>query len=336
MRVAENPLRDLPEVSGLLPNIADPEPETAEFAAAEVRAQATHDIGAMPWLPQLPDAWMSDVYGQIDAAERKYAAPNRLKDEYGPGVASEDDDVKEVIGNGDYLFSAVHATKSIRASDGKLGFADVGTAGLTAVLAEKYGRGFIMAGRQTGSAAIDEAHPLKTRMQPYIAEASGFLDVHGCASHLFVNPGDKFNVHAHLGLGENPSEELRDFASDIVRFGRNELGLYVVVGNNQSYYSQRGTGLRRNEDGVPYTGQLAGSKPNMMNNFVRREFETAGRAALSMQVELSGFNRLLAADVSRKDPRTDVISVALGYQLLQHIVESSLEQPRTTKSNMVE
>jgi len=331
MNVAENPLRNLPEVTMPLPEFTDPQPDTEEFAAAEVRSQATHDITAMPWLPQLPDDWMNDIYDRIDTAERKYAAPNRLRSDYEIGTATEDDEIGEVSGQGNYLFSAVHSTKAIRRETGKLGFADIGTAGLTAVLAEEHGRGFIMRGRQTGSAAIDEEHPLKTRMQPFIPEADGFLDVHGCTSTPFVRPEDRVNLHAHLGLGENPSEALREFASEIVRFGRNELGLYVVVGNDQRYYSQRGTGVRREEDGTPYTGQLGGTKPNMMNNFVRREMAAVGTVAPSLQIELSGFNRLLAVDSTKKDRRTDVISVALGYKLLEHIVKRSLAEPIETR-----
>jgi hypothetical protein len=70
----------------------------------------------------------------------------------------------------------------------------------------------------------------------------------------------------------------------------------------------------------------------MMNNFVRREMAAAGHVAPSLQVELSGFNRLLALNstATRKDRRTDVVGVALGYALLEHIVERSLAEPLET------
>lgn len=329
MLTPDNLVAHIPDAPVALLDLADPRPGTVEYAAAVTRGVATQDISALPWLPQLPDESMQELYDRIEAAERQYAAPNLLNAEYGPGTATEPNEIGEVHGAGEFLFTAVHATRALRRDTGKLGFPDTGTAGLTAVLAENFGHGYILRGQQTGSAAIDETHPIKNTILPHMATASGFMDVHGAASNLFVGSTDAFNVSAHLGLGENPDEELLDFAHDVARWARTELGLYAIVGNEQQYYSQKKNEpgepvLRREDDGTAYRGSLAGSKPHMMNNFVRRQFAVHGNPALSLQVELAGLNRLTPLDTSSKSERTRVVGVALGYQLLKHIVERSV------------
>lgn len=332
MFLSENLVADAPLQPIELHDIPDPIPGSVEHTAAEVRARARYDISAMPWLPQGPDDWMNDIYERIEAAERKYAAPNLLSDEYKDGTAEKDDDIAHVQGNGNFLFTAPHATQTIRAATGRLGFADKGTGGMTAVLAEDFGNGFIMTGRQTMSPVAEEKHPLKDAVKPFIPDASGFIDVHACNSRFFVRPTDRYNVHASLGLGENPSEALWEFGHAVMKYGRNELGLYVIVGNEQEYYSQLSpTELKRNEDGTAFHHALAGPKPQMMNNFVRRELAAAGRVAASLQVELSAFNYPSAIDSElKKDRRTKVIATALGYKLFEHIVQRALAEPPET------
>lgn len=330
---AENPIAAAPLEPIALPDIPNPAPGTAEYVAAKVRDRARYDISAMPWLPQGPDDWMNDIYDRVEAAERKYVTPHLRDDEYKDGTARRNDDIAHVSGRGNFLFTAPHATKAMRvANGGKLGFADKGTAGMTAVLAEEFGDGFIVTGRQTKNPVANPEHPLKDAVRPYVPAATGFVDVHASASHLFVRPTDRYNVHASLGLGENPSQALREFGHAVMRYARNELGLYVIIGNEQEYYSQRSPAeLKRNEDGSAYRHRLAGSRPNMMNNFVRRELAAAGRVAPALQVELSAFNLVSPIDSTlKRDRRTRVIAVALGYKLFEHIVERALNEPPET------
>ncbi len=319
---AENLVRNLTETPiPVDPDLVDPTPGTTEYEAAEIRAEAVNHIGAMPWLPQGPDTWMRDIYDRVVVMERRLAAPNLQSAEYGPGTAEREDAVAESIGAGRYLFTAVHATRTKRRVTGELGFPDTGTAGLAAVLAEDHGRAFIMTGRQTGSAAMDPEHPIKDAVREHLAAATGFLDIHGCASHLFTDPKHPFNLHASIGLGIDASDQERELALDVQRFGRS-LGLYVVIGNDQWYHSQLddSTQLKRNVDGTAYTGQLAGAKPNMMVNYVRGLLRDLGRAAVpSLQMELAGLLRVTPEDASKKDERTKVVGVALGFALLDYI-----------------
>lgn len=327
----ENLVASAPIEPLVLGDIPDPALGTAAHEAASVRAHATRDISAMPWLPQLPDNWMGDIYDRIEAAERHYVAPHLRSEEYELGTAKKDDDIAHVPGKGSFLFTAPHATKTIRFATGKLGFADRGTGGMTAVLAEEHGDGFIMTGRQTSSPVSEPHHPLKDAILPYVEDASGFIDVHACASHLFVQPTDTYNLHASIGLGEAPSEALREFAHAAMRYAREELGLYVVVGNEQDYYSQMSTTeLKRNGDGTAYRNRLAGVKPNMLNNYVRRQFASAGKVAAALQVELSAFNHIGSVDSDKRDRCTQIVAVALGYKFLSHLVDQAVSDPPET------
>lgn len=332
MSLEVNPVAVVPVEPINLASIENPKPGSIEFKASKKRDEAKSSLEAMPWLPQGADDWMTDIYERLEQAEREYVAPHLLTAEYADGTAIVENEIALVHGSGSFLFTAPHATKPIRAATGKLGFPDYGTAGLTAVLAEEFGNGLIMRGRQTGSAAIDPNHPLKTAVDPYLAEATGFIDVHACASHLFVRPSDDFNVFASIGLGEDPSEALTEFAHDVARSARRDLGLYVIVGNEQQYYSQQSAGIyRRNDDDTSYVGRLAGQKPNMMNNYVRRGFRDLGKVATALQVEVATLGCVTPMDgSSKKDRRTRVVMASLGYKLFESIVERAINNPPET------
>lgn len=325
----------------VLADIPNPAPGSAEAEAADVRRKATHDISAMPWLPQLPDQWMGEVYDRLFDAERNYAAPNLLQGDYLDGTATEEDSIVQVTGPGDMLFAAVHATKTRRKDPAnpvlrKIGFPDTGTAALASVLAEDFGRAFIMNGRQTGNAAVDEEHPIKKVLMPHIPAASGFLDVHGCASHLFTDPRHRFNVHASVGLGLDPDDTLRDLAHTIMRYGRSELGLHVIIGNDQEYYSQQNPALvpKRNADGTAYRHRLAALKPTMLTNVVRAAAARQGHYVPTMQIELAGINRLTALDDTSypKNEKSRVVGAALGYQLMRYATEQLESLGRQTNN----
>src|SRR5262245_55748097 len=247
----QSPFASMPLSRELAP-IGDPRPGTPEAEMASLRHSRAVDVGSMYWLPQLPDEWARTIYERVDEAERHYVAPHRLNAEYADGTATRENDVAEVVGvvEGGVIFTAEHATKTPRLDKEtgtfSMGFADDGTAGMAAVLAEDLGQGYIMRGRQTRPLADDE-FALKPYILRALPDSEGFISVHGCSSRAFVDPTDPTGIHAYLGLGIDPTDAERAYAEEIVQYGRNELGLYVVMGNDQKYYVQTGPGgaLRR-------------------------------------------------------------------------------------------
>lgn len=326
-----SPYAGLPLAEELQP-IEDPAPGTAEAIMAEWRHTRATDTRAMAWLPQLPDEWAHAIHTRVVAAEQTYAAPSRQSEEYLNGTASCEDDVAEVIGRPHgMLFSAEHATKTPRLNKEtggfEMGFADVGTAGMAAVLGEDWGRAFIMRGRQTKPLA-DPDFAAKAHILAALSQHDGFVSVHGCSSRAFVRATDPTGIHAHIGLGIDPTDAERDYAEQVVRYGREELGLYVVTGNDQPYYVQAGPDgrLRRNKDGTPYRGQLAAQKPYMTTNFVRQALRETGRSSTrAIQVEAAPLLLPTAVDgPSSKDHKAEVMGVAFGYLLLSKAAELAI------------
>lgn len=308
-----------------LVEIPDPTEGTIEYDAAVQRDESTRSITAMPWLPQLPDTWAQDIYDRIEYHERTIAAPNLLEADYGEGTAQHPDELAIVTtdGEGRYVFSAEHATCPTSVLTGKYRYPDAGTGGLAAVLAEEHGTAVIARGLQTTNVPSVESHPLKDEMIKHLPGSDGFLSVHGKAAGMFTRPTDRAEVHACLGLGIEPSDELRDFAHAIMRAARDDLGLYVVLSNDQECYIQkpRETGLKRLEDGSVKRSQLAGLKSTMTNNVARRYLAEINNPAPSLQVEMTNLLRFTPLDVYPKDQKSRVIGVALGYKLMERIVE---------------
>lgn len=307
-------------------NIADPVPGTAQYDNAIERDKSTRDITAMPWLPQLPDQWAIDLHERIVEAERRYAAPNLAKRDYEIGTATEPDQIAIVPGAGDYLFTAEHATTPYSLKDKKMrSFPDAGTGGLAAVLAEDYGIALIMRGRQTSNVPSDVNHPIKPKIRQQLGRATGFLSVHGKAPGMFVRENDRAEIHACIGLGREPSEQLIEFSHTIARIVREDLGLYVVLSNEQPAYIQHryGTDLKRRDDGTPKISQLAATKPvESTATFANRILQEQGRAIPAFQMELT--NLLCATpldDENVKDKKSRIIGVALGYKLFEKVVE---------------
>lgn len=323
----KNIIAEAPETSLLLGDIPDSKPNSPEIEAAEVRRRAIHDISAFPWLPQLPDDWVNDIYEQLEEAER-IASPSLIQEEYRTGSARYADQVVVINGSGSMLFAAPHATQTMR-KDPKnpenriLGFPDTGTAALAKVIAPSHGHSFVMNGLQTSNAAVDPEHPIRHAIKPYITDASGFLDIHGCSPHLYVRPRDRYNMHASIGLGTDPSERDWQLAENIRNYARETLGLYAIIGNHQEYYSQNNETLqpKRNKEGSVYRNRLAALKPTMLTNFVRNS--TSGTIP-SLQIELSGTCRLTPLDDDRypKDERTRRFGAALGFKLIEYAADA--------------
>ena len=305
-------------------NITTDTPEHALSAIARTRSE--YDVTSMPWLPQLPEQWAIDLYDRIEEAERQFASPTRLEADYYNGTANEPDQI-EVVQSGDprtgVLFTAEHATKPISVVTGKIRFPDAGTGGLAAVLAEEYGTAIIPVGMQTTNVPSVEAHPLKDMMKEFLPTADGFISVHGMARGKFMKPSDRTEIQASLGLGIEPSEQLREFGQQIVKLAQEDLGLYVVIGNDGDYYVQKegSSDIKLDSEGAPYRNRLAALKPRMTTNFARQEAESIGRSIPTLQIELTKFLRLSAIDTETRDRSSQIIGVALGYKLLEKIVD---------------
>ncbi len=309
------------------PNISDPRPGTAEYGYALSRDESTRSISAMPWLPQVPDSdeWAKELHDRIEEAERKYIAPNLHEEEYVVGTASEPDEIALIRGEVEnpYVFSAEHATSPLGTKTNTYRFADKGTGGLAAVMAEDYGTAVIMKGRQTSGAASAVEHPLKDALRKELITAAGFLSIHAKNPGMFIHPDDEAEIHACIGLGLGFSEAQRELASKIVLAARNDLGLYVVISNDQPAYIQMpgSTGLKRLEDGTPKLSQLAALKPNMTTNFSRDYLRQIGNNVSSMQIELTPMLRVTPLEVISKDKKSRIIGAALGYKLLEKVVQ---------------
>jgi len=325
--VATNPIEARGGEPTLLLDHTEPSfPSSQELSAAETRRNAVFNIGALPWLPQLPDDKLSRIYEQLRELEHSYIGRDLVLEQYGPGTATKSNEIVTVKGGGDVVFTAAHATMNMRVNKAdrskppKFGFADTGTAALTSLLAQNHGTGLIMVGRQTGNAAADSEHVLHKAAAEHMTEARGLLDVHGCASHLYTAHSVPFNVHASIGLGLEPREIEWEIARKLVSFGR-DLGLYVIIGNEQDYYSQDNTRNlpKRNADGTLYRGRLAAGQLSMLTNTMRRGSKAPEQAKPTIQIELAGLLRLTAEDdlTYPKDKNTKIIGAALGYLLME-------------------
>jgi hypothetical protein len=167
-------------------------------------------------------------------------------------------------------------------------------------------------------------HPIKPLIAEELATATGFVAVHAKNSGMFVHPNDRAEIHACIGLGQNPTEAMLDLAERIILAIRDDLGLYAVISNIQPAYIQKpkSTQLKRVEDGSPKLSQLdAASKPTISTNFSRQTLGALGRNVSSMQVELTNLLRVTPLDGSKKDKTSRIIGVALGYRLIEKIVK---------------
>lgn len=293
-----------------------------EHAAARQRTASTTSLNAMPWLPQLPEAWATEIYEQITAYERTLIAPTGAIAEYITGTASCENDLK-IVGdqpNG-ILFSAEHATRPIRTLPDRRGAADAGTGGMTALLAQNYGVGIIANGRQTSNASLVDKHPLKDALRSYLPAACGYVSVHGMYAGKFVRPDDACNLHISIGLGKNPAPpEAMTFAERLVSMAH-DMGLYAIIGNRQQYYTQLrdSVALQREADGSARRHELAAFRPQTTVNYVRGLPEAEIGTKTALQIELTSLLRPPIAACRFASRRSEIIGVALGYRFMESV-----------------
>lgn len=323
---------DFYQLHQINPYLADPTPGTLEYERALQRDAATRDLSALSWVPRA-DSTISSEHARLAGYERALVAPNRLLAEYGPGTATEDNEIyvygaDELKRNGGILFSAEHATSPGTRKDGGKTYPDTGTAALSFQLAQEFGASVIATGRQT-LPATHPTHPIKKHIAELLPAAQGFISVHGKAPGAFIRPTDESEVHAMIGLGANPTELQLDTAADIRNRARRELGLLVVTSNIQPCYIQipGATGIKRiDKDGemVAKTSALAALSEGTTTNFVRRQLASAVRGGVvALQVELANSMRLTSKDGDvKKTPETEVVGAFMGLQLMRLIART--------------
>lgn len=322
--------------TALLAAEADPAKATALATAQDERWRNAEDVRGFATLPSTTD--VPQVYAAIDTAERTLVAPNRLAVEYGPGMAAYQDHLLFTGSVPKVLIEAQHATMVVRKKTGLFGDPDHGTAGLAHRLAEhELGRAIIPIGLQSGNANVDKAHPLKDalRQEWQAGSYKGFLSVHGMRSGKTVNLLDEREVHAVIGLGNNPNGVSIEAAQEIVRRLR-EFNLNVLIGNQTPHLNFKkaegwdGEAFRdagyqletRDETGTPKAIRLAALMANSTVNFMHGIVEAAGAPKPVMQIEMARSLRLTPEDKwVRADPTATPVGVFLGYQVMATAAE---------------
>ncbi|HJQ08346.1 MAG TPA: hypothetical protein VJ836_02570 [Candidatus Saccharimonadales bacterium] len=309
--------------------------ENAEYVTA-LRAHAS-------FLPELPEASASEVYERVTEAECMLAAPRLLAKDYNIGTATYDDQLYVVGSNSFLLTEAQHGTAPVRKKTGVVGDPDHGTSGLAYTLAvEGYSTAIIPLGRQTGNANVDPGHGIKQELNRQLKAApqAGFLSIHGMAPGKMTNLRDISEIHAIVGLGLQPREASITLAERLRTKAKDRYGLRVVIGNEVPHFNaaqdplwdgkqfwDRSNIPERDADGTIKMQRVAAMMKNSTTTYMTEL--TAGRPnATSIQVEMSRSLRRMPEDLYRRDRRSEIMGVYLGYGLTRLAAELSAEASR--------
>lgn len=302
---------------------ADPNLVPGVDDAHRHRRELVDDIRLLGFrMPELPEPVARETYEWLRELERKLVAPSSAERDYANGWAETDDNLRVIIGEGELLITAEHATDPVRAKTGLREGADHGTAALAAALSTQFGTAVIPIGRQTGNANVDTPHPLKEQIRLILPKKQGFLSVHGMAPGKIEHQFDPTEVHGVLGLGAEPGVVSYEAARSAIRGIRETLGLKFVIGNDTVMYPYvEGVSpiLARNADGALVTTRLAAIGPGTTTNYAIRVMKETGRALPAAQLELSRTIRLLPHDMEYRDPKAAHMAVYMGYLACKQI-----------------
>jgi hypothetical protein len=274
-------------------------------------------------LPELPEQEAREVYERVVEAERRRVSPNLRTEEYASGTANYDDETTVLSGHGSVLVTAEHATDPVRKATGIREGADHGTGGLAEVLHEDTDSTVIIPiGRQTGNAAVNEDYPVKDHMRLLLPDNDGFVSVHGMIPGKTTDVFGRREVQAILGLGKDPSEMAINVAMLLQAYAK-DLGLHVLIGNNERYLDISNGKLEKDDTGNPKTKTLAAFGANSTTNFAHRLATEQGRQIPAMQIEMTRMLRVLPQEIEERDVISRVMGVYMGYLLTKKAVELS-------------
>jgi len=235
---------------------------------------------------------------------------------------------------------AQHATAPVRKHRGAREGADHGTAGLAYALAQRHhGTAIVPIGLQTGNANANDTHPIKQIIADYF-EAShprAFLSLHGCRPGKITSLHDETEIHAVVGLGQEPRAASIEAAETLVEHAA-AYGLRVVIGNTTPHFNfyidaandtkalwDITDWVETDDEGHPKPSRLAAKEPNTTTSFVNRI--TPGRPQVPvMQLEISRSLRLTPEDLYARPGGLGVrkYAVYLGYCLARLAAEISV------------
>jgi hypothetical protein len=290
--------------------------------------------------PKLPELREQDAYDILERArewESRIIADRPGRDalllvDYRYGSAMVPDELKTLVSiDASVLVTAEHATDVVRRATGKLGNADHGTAALAALMWEDESTtSIIPVGMQTGNAAVDHDHPIKTAVARLLPVHAAYASVHGMMPGKVLDTTDKREIHAIIGLGKNPNDISREAAERLLGKIR-DLGLVGVVSNDAPHINLNTEtgGPELKEDGTPKKTRLAALGAGSMANFVNSQVE-AGLAPIMpvMQMELTRGVRLIPSDFESgwyRDDKARAMGVYAGYLLTKSMIESVRE-----------
>jgi hypothetical protein len=273
-------------------------------------------------LPELPESEAFEVYERVLEAEQRLVSPHHLIGDYRLGTAGFDDELFVAQGKR-LLLSAEHATDQVRTRK-KTGKpfakeADQGTAGLACVLHEDIGATVVIPlGRQTADANNDTEHALKDELtdQARAGAVEVHASLHGARTGLYQAFADERGLDVHLGIGGNPNEATVKQAERLTKVAQN-FGLKIVT-NGKFIVNDSFEPLtpRLNENGRPVLRSFAAKNPATTRAHVQNVAEQQGLCLATLQVELSGFLRLLPKDIEPRDRVARAMGVYLGYRVM--------------------
>lgn len=286
-----------------------------------------------PSLPELPEQRAYEILERAEAWERQLIGLRQNSaitlDAYRLGAANYPDEVRLLSQGGDKpLMTAEHATDVVRKATGKLGNADHGTGAITAIFAEDgAATSIIPVGRQTGNAAVDMSHPIKDVTESLLPIVPAYLSVHGMKPGKVTSPNGGKEVHAVIGLGNQPGE-MSLLSAEKLQSAAKDIGLKALIGNTESHYSvdlENGD-IERDEKGSPKSAKLAALGAGSMVNFANSIAKEHNLVIPVMQLEITRSLRLIPEDLEsgwHKDRRAKALGVYMGYLLVEKMIEST-------------
>jgi len=280
-------------------------------------------------LPSIDTIERDEVYERILEAESCLASSGHTLKGYDSGTASYDDEIFAVRGLNAALITTEHATTHYRqqknsAQGRRRKGPDLGTAGLGYVVHKDTDASFVSPlGRQTGDANHDIEHPLKEVIRPMVAATGvfGHLSLHGMNFGRVASLDDERAFNVVIGIGDNPTEETKDFADKALQAAAT-YDLRAAVNQSVIRFKPGTRTPRLREDNSIETISFAARGSGTTRAFTQAVAESQSKPFITAQIELSSSMRLLHPELSNYPGEdTQRIGVHLGYLFVHKCVE---------------